>query len=44
MEVEQRVHPRLALVLHLRCQILPAFGGGLHKNMLADIFRHLLAQ
>ena len=44
MEMEQRVHPRLAPVLHLRCQIVPAFGGGLHKEMLADVFRHLLAQ
>ena len=44
MEVEQRIYPRLALILILFCQICPAGFRGLHKKMTADIGRHLLAQ
>ena len=44
MEVEQRIHPRLALILILFCQICPAGFRGLHKKVTADIGRHLLAQ
>ena len=44
MEVEQRIYPRLALILILCRQICPAGFRGLHKKMTADIGRHLLAQ
>ena len=44
MEVEQRIYPRLALILILLCQICPAGFCRLHKKMTADIGRHLLTQ